>query len=108
MAGEPRTRQGEAIRMLDTFVSVGATSFDMTVTSLLEEKRRFRRHQPLDLLRNVMPGVVGGAEMVQHNVIVRPRGEGVTFVQLDDLDAASIEHLKPAAFLCLQPSPGNN
>ena len=43
----------------------------------------------------------------QRNVIVRPRGPGVTFIQLDDLKADQLPPLAPAAFLTLETSPGN-
>lgn len=95
------------MKMLDTFASVGAESFDVTRTTLDEQKISFRRDQRLDQLRRTMADQLAGAERL-HNVIVRPRGEGVTFIQLDDLDAAAIERVKPAAFLSLQTSPGNN
>jgi hypothetical protein len=40
----------------------------------------------------------------QRNVIVRPHGPGVTFIQLDDLKA---DQLARAAFLTIETSPGN-
>src|SRR5882762_6108135 len=109
MTGEvTRTSHSEALRMLDTFASFGAESFDETRTTLDEQKISFRRDQRLDQLHRTMADQLDGAERLQHNLIVRPRGQGVTFIQLDDLDAAAIERVKPAAFLCLQTSPGNN
>ena len=43
----------------------------------------------------------------QRNVIVRPHGAGVTFIQLDDLKADQLPPLAPAVFLTLETSPGN-
>jgi hypothetical protein len=41
------------------------------------------------------------------NVIVRPHGPTVTFIQLDDLKAANLARVAPAVFLLLETSPGN-
>ena len=43
----------------------------------------------------------------QRNIIVRPHGPAVTFIQLDDLASAMLARLAPAVFLTLQTSPGN-
>src|SRR5436305_9808620 len=94
--------------MLATFASLGAVTFDVTRTALYDQKISFRRDQRLDQLHRTMADQLAGAERLQHKFIVRPQGEGVTFVQLDDLDAAAVERVKPAAFLSLQTSPGNN
>src|ERR1700722_18897820 len=43
----------------------------------------------------------------ERNVIIRPDGPGVAFVQLDDLKAEKLPPLAPAVFLALETSPGN-
>ena len=97
----------EAVRMLEAFASIGATHFDVTHTNLTGEKRGFRKAQTLDQARRSMPHLVASAVQRQNNVIVRPRVEGYTCIQLDDLDRAKAEKVAPAAFLILETSPGN-
>ena len=99
---------GAALRMLDLFASVGVQFFDITHTNIDEQKRGFRRKRSLEETRTSMPYLVDSASRRQNNVIVRPyRPPAALLVQLDDLNAASIERLRPAAFLILNTSPGN-
>ena len=51
--------------------------------------------------------MLDSATSKQRNVIVRPHGLGVSFIQLDDLKADMLARLAPAVFLILQTSPGN-
>jgi hypothetical protein len=95
-----------ALAMLEAFASVGAKTFDLTLTTLQGEKIRFRKNQPFDSLVRVMPGQLDGAFSLQYNVIVRPHGPAV-FIQLDDLDRDAMARVRPAAFLGLQTSPGS-
>jgi hypothetical protein len=98
----------EALKMLDTFASVGATHFDLTHTNIDGEKRGFRPTQSLAQIKNSMPKLFPGAAERQNNIIVRPTGDKVHFVQLDDLDAAGLSRVGEAAFMTLQTSPGNH
>jgi hypothetical protein len=98
----------EALKMLDTFASVGATHFDLTHTNIDGEKRGFRPTQSLAQLKNSMPKLFPGAAERQNNIIVRPLSDKVHFVQLDDLDAAGLSRVGEAAFLTLETSPGNH
>ena len=98
----------EALRMLDTFASVGATHFDLTHTDIDGEKRGFRPEQSLAQVKNSMPKLFPGAAARQNNIIVRPLSRTVHFVQLDDLDAAGLGRVGEAAFLTLETSPGNH
>ena len=41
------------------------------------------------------------------NLIIRPEGARVWFIQLDDLGAEKLAHLPPAMFLVIETSPGN-
>ena len=104
----PDTTAHQAARaMLDRFGSVGATTFDLTITDRDGEKVRFRRGAPLDDLRGVMPAELARAAESGHNVIVRPHGPAVVFIQLDDLSAAAVERVQEVAFLGLETSPRN-
>jgi len=98
----------EALTMLDTFASVGATHFDLTHTNIDGEKRGFRPEQSLAQVKNSMPKLFPGAQARQNNIIVRPLSNTVQFVQLDDLDAAGLSRVGDAAFLILETSPGNH
>jgi hypothetical protein len=98
----------EALRMLDTFASVGATHFDLTHTSIDGEKRGFRPRQSVAQIKNSMPKLFPDAAERQNNIIVRPLSDKVHFVQLDDLDVAGLNRVGEAAFLTLKTSPGNH
>ncbi|MGA9210780.1 MAG: hypothetical protein WB347_23530, partial [Terriglobales bacterium] len=93
------TARMEARAMLDAFASVGAEAFDVTITNRAGEKVRFRRGVPLDNLRGLIPGELPRAAEHEHNVIVRPHGPGVAFIQLDDLNAEALARVRELAFL---------
>lgn len=93
--------------MLDAFTSVGAESFDLTVTTRQGEKHRFQRQQPHHRLRESIPALIDDAAAHEHNVIVRPHSAPAVFIQLDDLNRDAVERIKAAAFLSLHTSPGN-
>jgi hypothetical protein len=97
----------EAQRMLDIFASVGAARFDVTWTTAAGNKEWFRRSMSLAGLSQVMPAMLASAPAKQRNIIVRPHGPGVTFIQLDDLKSDRLDQLAPAVFLTLETSPGN-
>ena len=107
---EDRANTGatEARAMLDAFASVGAVRFDVTWTDAAGDKQRFRRGVPLAELTRAMPAIIADTTSRRHNVIVRPEGPGVTFIQLDDLEAPALQRLAPAVFLTLETSPGNH
>jgi RepB DNA-primase from phage plasmid len=98
----------EAIRMIDTFASVGATHFDLTHTNVDGEKRGFRPTQSTAQIKNSLPRLFPGAAERHNNIIVRPLSEKVHFVQLDDLDADALKRVGEVAFLTLTTSPGNH
>ena len=99
--------QKEARAMLDVFASVGATHFDLTLTSRSGAKESFRRGVTLADLSRALPSLLDSATRKQRNVIVRPHGLGVSFIQLDDLKADTLARLAPAVFLILKTSPAN-
>jgi hypothetical protein len=93
--------------MLDAFGGVGAARFDVTWTTCAGDKEWFRRGMSFDDLARNLPRMLDEAPGKQRNVIVRPHGPAVTFIQLDDLAPASLARLASAVFLSLQTSPGN-
>ena len=93
--------------MIDAFASVGATRFDLTWTTIAGTKDGFRRGMPLADLVRALPDMLDAAVVCRRNVIVRPHGSGVTFIQLDDLKTGQLPRLAPAVFLTLETSPGN-
>jgi RepB DNA-primase from phage plasmid len=101
------TAHTAARTMLDTFASVGATGFDVTLTNRAGDKERFQRGVGLADLARTLPHMLDEATAKERNVIVRPHGPGVTFIQLDDLAADQLPRLAPAVFLALETSPGN-
>jgi hypothetical protein len=97
----------EAQAMLEAFASVGATCFDLTWTTRAGGKEYFRRSVSLAELTRSLPAMLDNATGKQRNVIVRPHGGGMTFIQLDDLKADQLPRVAPAVFLTLETSPGN-
>jgi hypothetical protein len=98
----------EALKMLDTFASVGATHFDLTHINIDGEKRGFRPSQSLAQLKNSLPKLFPGARERQNNIIIRPLSDKVHFVQLDDLSMEGLSRVGDAAFLTLETAPGNH
>jgi hypothetical protein len=58
-----------------------------------------------DRKRHHLPS--GQTVVAGENLIVRPTGADVCFVQLDDLSAEQLDRVRPAAFLIHSTSPGN-
>jgi hypothetical protein len=98
----------KARTMLNVFASVGARSFDVTLTDIDEEPHRFERNRSLEELRRTIAKALQAATTLQQNYIIRPRSTTATPIQLDDLDAEKIERLKPYAFMVIRTSPGNH
>jgi hypothetical protein len=105
--GGNSTGRDAAQAMFNAFASVGAARFDLTWTTHAGKKEYFRAGVSLSELRKAMPAMLDGAVEHRRNVIVRPHGDGVTFIQLDDLKPPALSRLAPAVFLTLQTSPGN-
>jgi hypothetical protein len=109
-----------AQRMLDTFTSVGADSFVVTKTDILQALKWGKTYSPAEL-QDRLPAMVRTAAirrpckisdtetvMAGENLIVRPSGQGVAFLQLDDLGAEQLERVRPAAFIIHATSPGSH
>src|ERR1700730_8042201 len=101
------TGHTEARAMLDAFASVGAIRFDVTWTTRGGDKEWFQRGVSLADLARTLPHMLDTAAARERNVIVRPHGPGVSFIQLNDLTADRLARLAPAVFLTLETSPGN-
>ena len=56
-------------------------------------------------LARTLPGMLDEATAKQRNLIVRPHGPGVTFMQLDDLTADQLPALPPPCFSPSKPPP---
>jgi hypothetical protein len=108
-----------AQRMLNTFTSVGARSFVVTKTDL-NQQLIWGKTYPGEDLRRLMPAMVrtaairkpcqlpnGESALAGENLIIRPIGQGVAFVQLDDLSAEQLDRVRPAVFIIHATSPGN-
>jgi hypothetical protein len=108
----------------DIFASCGAQSFVLTKTELEwqgHKKLKWGKTYSLESLREKLPQIVrtaairrpvilpdGQEVMAGENVIIRPTGPGVVFVQLDDLKTQEqIERVRPAACVIHETSPGN-
>ena len=98
----------DSFRMIDTFASAGATHFDVTFTDIEGEKVGFRKEQTARQLRNSLPHLLPGLTERRQNLIVRPQGPHVTFIQLDDLDYEQLKQVSPISCLILETSPGNH
>ena len=114
------TKLDEAFRMLDAFTSVGADSFVVTKTDVLQAVK-WGKPYTVPQLREQLPAMVrtaairrsckapeGETLLAGENLIFRPVGKGVAFLQLDDLAADKLERVRPAAFLIHATSPGSH
>jgi RepB DNA-primase from phage plasmid len=97
----------EARAMIDAFASVGATRFDVTLTTRAGDKDWFRRDVTATELRRTLPAMLVAAAKLERNLIVRPHGDRVSFIQLDDLKTDQLPPLAHTAFLTIETSPGN-
>src|SRR5579871_1496169 len=96
-----------ALTMLESFHRSGANTFDLTITDAHGKKIRFRQNLLHDDLHRSLPILLDDAARHRHNVIVRPRGSGTQFIQLDDLKKDALQRVESVSFLGLETSPGN-
>jgi hypothetical protein len=109
-----------AQRMLDTFTSVGADSFVVTKTDILQALKWGKTYSAAELQER-LPAMVRTAAirrpckisatetfMAGENLIIRPSGKGVAFLQLDDLGAEQLERMRSAAFIIHATSLGSH
>ena len=107
MTGSSNT--SAALAMLDTFASVGAKMFDLSITDLDGKpvKGQQRPGRSLDEMRRRIGRDLQDGERNRHNVIIRPRSTTALLIQLDDFDDAKAAQMQPYAFMTLRTSPGN-
>jgi RepB DNA-primase from phage plasmid len=99
----------EAVAMLQAFSSVGAASFDVTLTDI-EGKKADNGYQPgrtAGELCRCIGARLESATRRRFNFIIRPRATAAALVQLDDLDRERARRIAPHGLLVLQTSPGN-
>src|ERR1700722_9609760 len=106
--------------MLNTFTSVGADSFVLTKTDILQAVRWGKTYSAAELQKRLpamvrtaairRPCKISDSETVTagENLIFRPSGKGVAFLQLDDLGEDKLASVRPAAFLIHATSPGSH
>jgi hypothetical protein len=128
---QPKTTKGrgvpnlsDAYKMLNIFASCGAQSFVVTKTDLEWKDHKnliWGKTYAIEDLREKLPAIVRTSAlrhpvklpddsevMSGENVIIRPTGPGVAFMQLDDLKTQEqIDRVRPAAFIIHETSPGN-
>ena len=105
MEDDREAAQKAARAMLDAFTSVGAMWYDLTITTGQGAKVRFRPNVTRTAMERSLPGLLDTAARDGHNVILRPRGSGMQFIQLDDLNADRLDSVLANAFLALETSP---
>jgi hypothetical protein len=109
--------------MLETFASCGAQSFVITKTKLEwpgHKEVKWGKTYSLDELRQRLPAMVrmsarreeetvpdGRRVSAGENLIMRPFGRNVAFIQLDDLAEEQLDKLRDAACIIHTTSPGN-
>jgi RepB DNA-primase from phage plasmid len=93
--------------MLDAFISVGAASFNLTWTNSAGEPRRSHKGIGSTELTRAMTRILDQAIADRLNLIVRPYGPTISFIQLDDLTADKLPRLAPPSFLIIETSPNS-
>lgn len=118
------THLDEASRMVDTSASCGATSFFVTKTELEwpdHKKVKWGKNYSLEALREKLSGIVqtatirkphrlpdGQEVLAGENVIIRPTGQGVAFIQLNDSNSTEqLKRVRAAACIIHETSPKN-
>jgi hypothetical protein len=109
--------------MIDAFMGLGVTNFDLTVVAHVAVEAGDRRIVTRDEmvpgrqltgahyreLRAKLDRILHEAEERQYSVILRPRPiSAVLFCQLDDLRAEQVERFKEIAFLIVETSRSNH
>jgi hypothetical protein len=114
----------EAFTILEIFASCGAQSFVLSKTELEwqgHKKLKWGKTYSLEALREKLPQILrttaiknpatlpdGEQVPAGENVIIRPTGPGVVFVQLDDLKTQDqVDRVRPAACVIHETTPGN-
>jgi DNA primase RepB-like protein len=114
----------EALRMIDTFASVGTNKAHVTKTDI-NGIVQWGKAYSLEGLRKRLPAMIRFAGKLEEcdlldktgnaigkaraggNLMVRPMSDSAAFIQLDDLTEAKLDRVRPVAFLTVRTSPGN-
>jgi hypothetical protein len=110
-AGETATGKSDtsrALAMLNAFASVRVTAFDVTSTSIDEQKTGFHANRSVEELRRSITRRLETATRLKENLIIRPRSTTATVIQLDDLNWEKADQIAPHAFMVICTSPGNH
>jgi RepB DNA-primase from phage plasmid len=99
---------------------VGARDFVVTKTDI-EQCVKWGKHYTAAEVHRQLPAMVrtaairrphhlpsGETVMAGENLIIRPTGPDIAFVQLDDLSAEQLDRVRPAAFIIHATSRGNH
>jgi hypothetical protein len=109
----------EALRMLDAFVGVGPTNFDIAVIKHVTERPDGRCHDEkvngrqltnahFNEVRFRIHRILIEAEQEHWSVIIHPcRTSPAMIIQLDDLPEETVSSISPHAFLVTRTSPGS-
>jgi RepB DNA-primase from phage plasmid len=109
----------EGHQMIDLFTSVGATSFLVTKLDINKKVLWCKPYSPREFRDKLLPimrtaavrhpiALEDGREVAAgENLIIRPSGDTIAFVQLDDLKVEQLDRVRPAAFIIHSTSPGN-
>jgi hypothetical protein len=104
------TPTAKALAMLSVFASVGARAFNKTILDIRgdEVKGLYRGNRSLEEMRRTIARDLHDAELYQHSVVIRPLFKTPLLIQLDDLDRATVEKIKPLAFMVIRTSAGKD
>jgi hypothetical protein len=103
-------RVQQALRMLDSFDSVGVQSFNLTRSDIDRQvvPEDYRPGRNIGAMRMLLPAWIRLSWKLGHNLIVRPRQPSHRIItQLDDLDGGQLDRAALHAFLSVETSPGN-
>jgi hypothetical protein len=108
--GTNETPTAKALAMLSAFASVGARAFNKTILDIhgTEVKDLYRGNRALEELRRTIARDLHDAERNQHSIVIRPLFKTPLLNQLDDLDRATVEKIKPLAFMVIRTSAGKD
>jgi len=100
-------RIAAANTMIETFASVGAHAFDLTITNIDGQKVSFRRAVPLVGMQRILQYQLASADKNCNNIVIRPIAHASSFVQCDDIHEQRLMAVRDTALLGICTSPGN-
>jgi hypothetical protein len=94
----------DAFEALQSFESVGVSSFSVTFKDEASEKSHYETCAVAELGKK-LPDFLARNERERESLIIRPRG--ASLIQCDDLASDDLKRLAPYAFLSAETSPNN-